>query len=110
MKPHYAMLVNDLSDVSLTVFDALAEVVMPEGSNELIEANKWYRAADIKRAINMEVPSACFIALVNRGLLEDDRDKKGKLYCITDEMYDLIETVYWPSKDKYIYGRGGNWG
>jgi hypothetical protein len=100
MKPNYSYLANELSDASLMIFDAMAEMIMPEGSNEAFEANKWYRASDLKKILGVPVPSASLNALVARGLVEDDRDKNGKLYCITDEMYDLIDKVYWRSKEK----------
>lgn len=106
----YSHVVNELTETCLMVFDTMAESIMPEDSNGAFEVNKWYRAADLKKILNMPIPSATLTALVRHGLLEDDRDKQGKLYCITDEMYDLLESVYWPSKDKYMSGLGGNWG
>lgn len=104
----YSSLENDLSDLALTIFDTIAEMAMPEGSDELLEVNKMYRAADLKEILKVPCPAASLGSLVSRGLLEDDRDNKGKLYFITDEIYAYIEEVYFPSKDAAI-GRMMDW-
>lgn len=97
----YSHLINDLTDATFLVFDTMAEMIQPEGSNELFEVNKWYRASELKDVLGIAVPASCLTSLVSKGLLEDDRDKKGKLYCITDEIYNEIVNTYYTTKDKY---------